>query len=414
MSKVFWKQKQDIGPAARYGHAMAFDSARGCTVLFGGYSGSSATNDTWEWDGNLWTQVQDMGPAPRVNASMAFDPVRGRAVLFGGAAAQGPSFSDTWEWDGSNWTQIQDTGPSARAGQAMTFDSNAQLTLLFGGAASAGNTGDTWTWDGSNWTQVEDTGPRPRSQHSLAFSADRERTVLFGGFAASGVLGDTWEWDGTKWKAIQDIGPSARGGATMAFTGGSVVLFGGFDGDVTSGAKLFGDTWEWDGARWTERQDIGPQARWQHAIVCDATRNSLVLFGGMSTPVGQTPLGDTWELALAPLATIDALTVSLAGEGAVLQGLVTTSASAPPDGLVIGINVDHQEPITTLSASVVMPDGSIANLPDVAGPPWDLPVPAGGGSITFRLNALAWGHEPEMTFTATLRGVVTKAASISI
>ena len=34
-------------------HAMAFDSARGRVVLFGG---SPRTADTWEWDGSDWTR----------------------------------------------------------------------------------------------------------------------------------------------------------------------------------------------------------------------------------------------------------------------------------------------------------------------------------------------------------------------
>ena len=35
---------------------MAYDSARGKTVLFGGWDGHRAT-DTWEWNGQRWAEV---------------------------------------------------------------------------------------------------------------------------------------------------------------------------------------------------------------------------------------------------------------------------------------------------------------------------------------------------------------------
>ncbi|MGK0155974.1 MAG: hypothetical protein ACI9SE_002941, partial [Neolewinella sp.] len=46
-----WTRASHSGPSARSGHAMAFDSARGAVVLFGGNISSGATDDTWEFDG---------------------------------------------------------------------------------------------------------------------------------------------------------------------------------------------------------------------------------------------------------------------------------------------------------------------------------------------------------------------------
>ena len=53
------------GPSGRRSHAMAYDSQRNVTVLFGGYSGggpSGIRGDTWERDGTSWTQVASTGP----------------------------------------------------------------------------------------------------------------------------------------------------------------------------------------------------------------------------------------------------------------------------------------------------------------------------------------------------------------
>jgi len=71
MAKILWTQRADFGPSARSASAMAYDSNRSRTVLFGGV-GNTPQNaavpffgDTWEWDGSFWTQMQDIGPAAR-------------------------------------------------------------------------------------------------------------------------------------------------------------------------------------------------------------------------------------------------------------------------------------------------------------------------------------------------------------
>src|ERR1035441_6585189 len=62
-----WTQRSPLAPSpsAREHHAMAYDSVRGRTVLFGGYDGSSYLGDTWEWNGANWTQVATTGPSAR-------------------------------------------------------------------------------------------------------------------------------------------------------------------------------------------------------------------------------------------------------------------------------------------------------------------------------------------------------------
>ena len=87
MAQWLWTQTQDIGPAQRYGHAMAYDSEHKLVVLFGGEAIDYVfRNDTWAWDGQMWTQVADTGPDPRRLHAMAFDSARQRTVLFGGEA----------------------------------------------------------------------------------------------------------------------------------------------------------------------------------------------------------------------------------------------------------------------------------------------------------------------------------------
>jgi hypothetical protein len=180
----------------------------------------------------------------------------------------------------------------------MTFDSAKSRIVLFGGESASGLKNDTWEWDGQQWTQQQDIGPSPRKGHAMASSASH--AVLFGGAGSnSSGLGDTWEWDGEEWTQQQDIGPDACVYPAMVSTGSSIVLFGGVHSIDPTAADhtVFGRTWEWDGHHWTQVQDIGPTARWLHAMAFDPGAGKVFLFGGLSlfTPVKEALLGDTWE-----------------------------------------------------------------------------------------------------------------------
>ena len=305
MPRFLWTQKQDTGPQPRLAHSMAFDSNRARVILFGGDALlSQLLNDTWAWDGEFWTQVADIGPSPRAGHAMAYDSTRQRVLLFGGRVpAQDHDAADTWEWGGEDWTQVADEGPSGRSGHIMAFDSKRNKTVLFGGESrGTGLKRDTWEWDGEGWTQVEDTGPSARRASAAAFDNVRNRLVLFGGDAAGAGLGDTWEWDGAVWTKVADFGPEPRTGSAMVFEQNHAALFGGLASSAAAPApEVFGNTWEWGGTHWTQRQDIGPGARWGHAMAFDNIRRRVVIFGGLPVFLADRDgaqdqlLGDTWE-----------------------------------------------------------------------------------------------------------------------
>ena len=124
---------------------MAYDAARGVTVLFGGHG----KQDTWEWDGETWVERKLDGPVPsgRSNHAMAYDGSRGVTVLFGGEGLV--SSKDTWEWNGETWVERTPDGPrpSARSSHAMAYDATRGVTVLFAGLSAAGEMQDTWEWD---------------------------------------------------------------------------------------------------------------------------------------------------------------------------------------------------------------------------------------------------------------------------
>jgi hypothetical protein len=79
------------GPGPRHGHAMVFDASRGVAVLHGGDNGGGTTyQDTWEWNGTQWTNRQAQ-VAPSLWTALAYDSHRHRTVLFGGQTPTGTS-----------------------------------------------------------------------------------------------------------------------------------------------------------------------------------------------------------------------------------------------------------------------------------------------------------------------------------
>jgi hypothetical protein len=300
-AEAAWREMTPTNvPVPRSNHAMAYDSARGRVVLFGGQNDrGQLMNDTWEWNGGSWTRVSTSGPSARSAHAMAFDSARGQVVLFGGGGSTG-RMADTWAWNGISWTQVASTGPAARQLHAMAYDAARGQVVLFGGISATDSFAqDTWVWSGSSWTQKSVTAPPGRNSHAMAFDGARGQVVLFGGVAPGGAVQDTWVWDGSSWtRRSPSTSPAARSAHALAYdaTRGQVVLFGG---STTSGSGQ--DTWTWDGTSWTQKPtpSSSPGIRWQHAMAYDSARGQVVLFGGSHTN-DATWLWDGTSWAAAP------------------------------------------------------------------------------------------------------------------
>jgi len=328
-------QPTDTAPSARAGAAMAYDAARGKLVLFGGDDGTGeGPFDTWEWDGARWAQVAAFGPPPRTGHVMVYDPARACVVLFGGL---GPGeLSDTWEWDGARWTERVSAGPSpASASFTMAYDPARGLIVHYDGfevhewdgtrwssrtpatlpdvhsrqamiydpqrrrVVLPAEGADVWEWDGDDWRRPAPAVPSARAAAAIAYDAARGAAVLFGG---SPALNDTWTWQGSVWRReTPAVSPPARLQHAMAFDGarGVIAMFGGYGGPD---AGLRADTWEWDGATWSQRfPPASPRARVGHAMVYDAAHRQLLMLGGISS-VASSPFDLNGEL-LAELWT---------------------------------------------------------------------------------------------------------------
>jgi hypothetical protein len=296
----------DTAILVRNAHAIAYDIAREQAVLFGGADDSKVCGDTWEWNGNKWIRVSVTGPEPRTFPAMTYDSLRKKVVLFGGNRVLFGKFpdedtflNDTWEWDGETWRQIKVPGPPPRAEAAIAFDGYRGRVVLFGGynLTKSGRTrlGDTWEWDGSRWTQIKVAAPSPRNGAAQVYDSNRRRTILFGGSTEEGVSGETWEWDGKQWRENRGALTEGRFNCVLAYDSAvrKVIRFGG-----RYAGKPVGDTWEYDGKEWKKLNSVGPTPRNHTAMVYDSKHKRVVLFGGHDFGMhedGVNVFGDTWE-----------------------------------------------------------------------------------------------------------------------
>jgi hypothetical protein len=262
-----WRLLAGVGPGPRTFPTMVYDAGRAEIVLFGGNRvlfGDSARpavmlGDTWVLRGDIWTQASAEGPPPRAEAAMAYDTARRRTILFGGRFehdGQTVRLGDTWEWDGVSWTRVSTAGPSPRSGVAMAYDPARHAVVLFGG--SGGPSGDTWAWNGRTWDSLPITAVPGRFNTVMAWDPGLERLVRFGGWDGKERTSDTWELRDRGWVRVCGDGPSGRNHSALADAPdrGSLLLYGGHDGD-----NVFGDLWERRHGRWVLRQFAGAVRR---------------------------------------------------------------------------------------------------------------------------------------------------------
>jgi Ig-like domain-containing protein/Kelch motif protein len=261
-----WVLRGTNGPPARFGHAMAYDSTRGVSIIFGGGKLSDDRSrfeefgDIWEWNGAQWWQrttssltsgwAQVTGrwlpdyanvPVPRRQHAMAYDSKRGRVVLFGGRSTSPDGsdtfLSDTWEWDGLRWEIRATNGPVSRISHAMAYDASRGVTVMYGGY-SPGDFGTVWEWDGASWRGIAPTnGPASNFSQdagSMAYDSSSHE-ILFGPTTDGFTLNYFWSWDGHDWHSrASGFTPTiySPSYATMVFddSGQQFVYFGGQNG----------------------------------------------------------------------------------------------------------------------------------------------------------------------------------------
>jgi len=237
-------------PGARYDSTMVYDEADGYVVLFGGCSWdcwvlTQDLGDTWKFVGGQWTNITPtISPSARFGASMAYDSADGYAVLFGGYSRSSPYvMGDTWKFVGGQWTNIAPIiSPTARYDSTMVYDGADGYVMLFGGFDGRSDVGDTWKFLGGQWANISPTiSPTARLESAMVYDVIDGYVVLFSG---SNGFADTWKFLGGQWANITasiSTSPGTRIDASMVYDSadGYVMLF--------SGSNDAADTWKFVG-----------------------------------------------------------------------------------------------------------------------------------------------------------------------
>jgi hypothetical protein len=273
-----------------------------------------------------WQDLFGSWPLPRYEHGLAYDSDRKRIVIFGGRDGSSALFAETWEWDGARkgWIERADTAgsPAERAGLAMAYDPVRKKTFLFGGwQPSAGvYANDQWEWDGptGTWQERLTTGMQPSARygHTMVYDPDRARVVMFGGFGGPSRtrLNDIWEWDGTGWMdrtpSAAATKPTARYDAAMVYDASrkKIVLYGGNTGTAAPpGGTYVDETWEWDGAAgaWTMATVTTGMSisssyvgNSYHALAYDSDHGRVYFYGAWDHIYQLNPgMPATWTLA---------------------------------------------------------------------------------------------------------------------
>ncbi len=108
-----WRKVSEAGPPPRARHRLVYDRRADLTLLYGGDGvkaqpgdGFRVLDDMWAWDGTQWKESKTSGPGKRFMHALAYDAARGKTVLYGGGDGQ-KTLDDTWEWDGKQWAQMK-------------------------------------------------------------------------------------------------------------------------------------------------------------------------------------------------------------------------------------------------------------------------------------------------------------------
>ncbi len=261
-------------PADRKNMCLAFDSARGQVVLFGGGDLITAVlNDTWLFQDGRWRrQTPTTSPSPRFDVACAYDPVRDRVVMAGGTTAGNARLDEIWEWDGVTWARAGARLPAPVSAATAAFDVDSLSVVVVGGAGANGDVATVNSVSATGVVAFDGASPPARSR-AAATVHPGGGIVFFGGESSAVPLDDTWLFEGGEFRALEVTAP-----AGVAADLAQAVL-ATVDGDVYFFAGQADKTFRLGANAWIEVEvERRPGARIDHRAT--STPSEAILFGG--------------------------------------------------------------------------------------------------------------------------------------
>ena len=324
-----WSNLAIPGPAGRYGHDVDCDAIGHRMFIGFGYDGAQFRTDTWALSlsgSPAWSEIQPGIPAPRTDHTAIYDPVRHRMVMFGGTTSltYSPGTNETWAlelYSGGVWEHLVPAGtpPSSRSGSSAIYDPVRDRMVVFGG----GGTHEVWQLALSGaptWSSMMPSGTAPssRDRQTAIYDPVRDRMIIFGGDAAA---------DGA---SLNDAWTLSLNGATPA---------------------------------WTKLAMLGtpPAVRYGHSAIYDPVRDRMLVFGGWTASRDQ----GTWALSLS---------------GAPTWTQLSTAGSPPgyPESITAIYDSDRDR-MVCYGGGYVYQDNRATALSLAGTPTWTQLAPTGGG-----------------------------------
>lgn len=226
-----------------------------------------------------WGRQGSSALTPFSTGLMAYDEQRNQVVMYGNRPPRSSDLGVTWTWNGTNWAEADRTGEFLA--EFMVYDGKLGRIVALSFFTP---TPEARLWNGSAWSPAINGGPMPpRARAAVAYDPVTGNVVVFGGKTEfpPATLGDTWTWDGSRWTQQHPAtSPAPRYFATMWYDPSSrkLLLFGGF---TSTGRST--ETWSWDGSTWTQ---LGPRASPPPTDYLAATDPG----SGAPLLIGQTPI----------------------------------------------------------------------------------------------------------------------------
>lgn len=315
-----WAHITSSGPVRRLAYTtdMAYDPVRGVAVLYGGFGPSDYLGDTWEWDGVEWMQrFPAHTPARRSQHELVFDSTRGTTLLFGGYSTVSGNNAEVWEYDGNDWTLLTTSpgGPSPLPGQQgdAAYDPvRGKMIVLTEDVYGPIPTNRTWEFDSTTltWqiTQPSGEGPVPYSS-AIVFDPAIGYTIAHL-YATVAQWYNTYLYNGTLWTPVSNAGTPQRYWPVMAYDAvrARPTIYGCCR-NIGSPSAYRTDTYAFQNNVWVQvLPDIHPtqfDAEVPAAMTFDTRRRAMTFVGNTyNNSVGQNPL-DTWEYRYRDRVVID-------------------------------------------------------------------------------------------------------------
>ena len=300
-------------PPPRVGHTMVFDTRRGVVVLFGGEGVSLIDgktvryDDLWEWDGSTWTERELTG-APRPQARrdhvMAYDSARGVSLLFGGEVpslqegVEGTALRDTWSYDGRSWTRLDPDPIALCASSGGTWDACAFVDTCCDAVTCESQalndpsccgvelppacTEGCQCADGAIWDET--IGCKASSECGLSGGAlppyDTYQVMAYDPLLEVTLMGggdnnELWQHDGERWTKLSPEGQSPSSLQNLFYDANQGVLR-----SLSTDSFSNLSHWQWTGEGWSSEFDLladTPPSLSQSRIAFDSSKDVLIV-----------------------------------------------------------------------------------------------------------------------------------------